>query len=126
MRSHLWPCSVLIILTNQSLLLYGWKYFGSFDLLIWVDYIPEVTRKHNNKMTYIIFKKYCIAFKIHNLICLIEIMTQYANYMVHLNTISYGELSDPLCDSVNRGLTLVRLHCPQGHLSLVIINITIY
>ena len=28
---------------------------------------------------------------------------------VHLNTISNGELSDPLCDSVNRGLTLVRL-----------------
>ena len=24
-------------------------------------------------------------------------------------TISYRELSDPLCDSVNRGLTLVRL-----------------
>ena len=29
---------------------------------------------------------------------------------VHLNTISNGELSDPLCKSVNRGLTLVRLH----------------
>ena len=26
-----------------------------------------------------------------------------------MNTISYGELSDPLCDGVNRGLTLVRL-----------------
>ena len=26
-----------------------------------------------------------------------------------MNTISNGELSDPLCDSVNRGLTLVRL-----------------
>ena len=28
---------------------------------------------------------------------------------VHLNTISNGELSDPLCNRVNRGLTLVRL-----------------
>ena len=28
---------------------------------------------------------------------------------VHTNTISNGELSDHLCDSVNRGLTLVRL-----------------
>ena len=26
-----------------------------------------------------------------------------------MNTISNGELSDPLCDSVNRGLALVRL-----------------
>ena len=26
-----------------------------------------------------------------------------------MNTISNGELSDPLCDNVNRGLTLVRL-----------------
>ena len=26
-----------------------------------------------------------------------------------MNMISNGELSDPLCDSVNRGLTLVRL-----------------
>ena len=29
--------------------------------------------------------------------------------MLALNTISYRELSGPLCDSVNRGLTLVRL-----------------
>ena len=27
-----------------------------------------------------------------------------------MNTISNGELSDPLCDSVNRGLTLDSLH----------------
>ena len=31
-----------------------------------------------------------------------------------MNTISNGELSDPLCDSVNRGLTLVRL-CDKLH-----------
>ena len=35
---------------------------------------------------------------------------QYANYKVHLNTISNGELSSyPLNDSVTKGLTLVRL-----------------
>ena len=28
--------------------------------------------------------------------------------LLALNTISNGELSDPLCDSINRGLTLVR------------------
>ena len=39
-------------------------------------------------------------------------MTQYANYKVHTKntrTISNGELSDPICDGVYRGLTLVRL-----------------
>ena len=64
--------------------------------------MPEVTRKHNNKTTYII-----TAFKYAT--WLVEIMMQYANYKVHLNTISNGELSDPICDRVNRGLTLVRL-----------------
>ena len=42
---------------------------------------------------------------------MIEIMTHMqiqSSYKVHLNTISNGELSDPLSDSVNRGLTLVR------------------
>ena len=36
-------------------------------------------------------------------------MQRQSSYKVHMNTISNGELSDPLCDSVNRGLTLVRL-----------------
>ena len=36
-------------------------------------------------------------------------MQRQSSYKVHLNTISNGELSDPLCDSVNRRLTLVRL-----------------
>ena len=46
-------------------------------------------------------------------IWLVEIMKWYMqrqnSYKVHMNTISNGELSDPLCDSVKRGLTLVRL-----------------
>ena len=37
-------------------------------------------------------------------------MQRQSSYKVHLNTVSNGELSDPLCDSVNRGLTFVRLH----------------
>ena len=37
-------------------------------------------------------------------------MQRQCSYKVHMNTISNGELSDPLCDSVNRGLTLVRLN----------------
>ena len=36
-------------------------------------------------------------------------MQLHASYQVHLNMISNGELSDPLCDIVKRGLTLVRL-----------------
>ena len=40
-------------------------------------------------------------------------MQRQSSYKVHLNTISNGELSDPLCDSVTRGLTLVRLKFNQ-------------
>ena len=36
-------------------------------------------------------------------------MQRQSSYKVHMNTISNGELSDPVCDSVNRGLTLIRL-----------------
>ena len=36
-------------------------------------------------------------------------MQRQSSYKVHMNTISNGELSDPLCDSVYRGLTSVRL-----------------
>ena len=36
-------------------------------------------------------------------------MRRQSSYKVHINTISNGELSNPLCDNVNRGLTLVRL-----------------
>ena len=36
-------------------------------------------------------------------------MQRQSAYKVHLNMIGNGELSDPLCDSVNRGPTLVRL-----------------
>ena len=65
--------------------------------------MPEVTRKRNNKTNFVIFKNTALRLKFA--IRLVEIMTQYANYKVHSNTISNGELLDPLCDSVNRGLT---------------------
>ena len=41
-------------------------------------------------------------------------MQTQSSYKVHLNTICNGELSDPLCDSVHRGLTLVRLLLSQS------------
>ena len=107
--SHYWSCSVLIRLTNQMWLSCDWSYFGIFHLLIWVTYMPEVTRKHNTKMTFVIFKNTVLYLKY--VIWLVEIMTHMQiqnSYKVHLNTISNGELSDPLSDSVNRGLTLVR------------------
>ena len=37
-------------------------------------------------------------------------MQRQSSYKVYLNMISNGELPDPLCDSVNRGLTLDRLY----------------
>ena len=49
------------------------------------------------KLRYLIGQNYDAISKLQNL------------YKVHLNTISNGELSDPLCDSLNRSLTLVRL-----------------
>ena len=57
-------------------------------------------------------QKYCNAFKLRYLIGQNHdaISKLQSLYKVHLNTISNGELTDPLCDSVNRGLTLVRLY----------------
>ena len=52
--SHSWWCSLLIILTNKWLKVF--RKLRPFDLLIWEAYMPEVTRKRNNKTTYIIFK----------------------------------------------------------------------
>ena len=75
--------------------------------------MPEVTRKDNNKTTNIIFKNTALhAFKIRYLTCRNHdaICKLQCSYKVHLNTINNGELSDPLCDSINRGLTLGRLH----------------
>ena len=57
-------------------------------------------------------QKYCNAFKLRYLIGPNHdaISKLQSLYKVHLNTISNGEFSDPLCSSVHRGLTLVRLH----------------
>ena len=52
-------------------------------------------------------KKYCTAFKIHYLIG--RNHDAICKYKVHLNMISNVKLSDPLCNSINRDLTLVRL-----------------
>ena len=69
--------------------------------------MSEVTRKRK----FYHLQKYCNAFKLrylsgqnHDAISKLQSL-----YKVHLNTISNEELSNPLCDSVNRGLTLVRL-----------------
>ena len=43
-------------------------------------------------------------------------MQRQSSYKVHWNTISNGELSDPLSNSVNRGLTLVRLRERQSQI----------
>ena len=101
-------------MTNQLWLLCVWGYFESFDLLIWVDYMPKVIRKRNFHH----LQKQCTAFSIsyligrnHDAICKLQ-----SSYKVHLNTISNGELSDPLCNSVNRGLTLFRLAICIPHL----------
>ena len=50
-------------------------------------------------------------------IWMVEIMMQYmkrqSSYKVHLNAISNEKLSEPLCDSVNKGLTSVKLIQPS-------------
>ena len=48
-------------------------------------------------------------------------MQKQSSYQVHLNTICNGVLSDPLCDSVHRGLTLVRLGVPTGFVKKTIL-----
>ena len=59
-------------------------------------------------------QKYCNKFKLRYLIDQNHdtISKLQSLYKVHLNTISNGELSDPLalCESIKRGLTSVRLH----------------
>ena len=47
---------------------------------------------------------HCLKYANHDVM-----YAKTSSYKVHMNTTSNGELSDPLCDSVNRGLTLVRL-----------------
>ena len=83
-------------------------YFGSFDQ---VDHMPEVTQKCNNKTTLIIFKILHSDWNRQSdwskSWCNMQVQILYKD---HLNTISNGDLSDPLCDSINRGLTSVRLN----------------
>ena len=71
--------------------------------------MSEVTRKRYFHH----LQKYCTAFKLRHLIdrkydAIYKKQSKYM-YKVHLNTIRNGELSDPICDSVNRDLTSVRL-----------------
>ena len=70
--------------------------------------MSEVTR--TRKFHHI--KKYCKAFKLRYLIGQNhEAISKLQNlYKVHLSMFSNGELSDPLSDSANRGLNLVRLY----------------
>ena len=87
-------------------------YFESFDFLIWVDYMQEMTRKLNNRNVTIerlsSSSKYCTAFEICRSDWLKSwcIMQIQSSFKVHLNMVSSGGLSDPICDSINRGLTL--------------------
>ena len=50
--------------------------------------MPEVIWKRKNKTTFIILKNNALRLKYA--IWLVEIMTQYANYKIHLNMISNG------------------------------------
>ena len=93
---------MIVFSANQTEISGIWKYFGSFDILtlkIWEDYIPEITRKRKLNEW-----KYCNAFKLRYLIG----QNRNAKSKV-LNTISNGELSNPLCDSGKRSLTIARL-----------------
>ena len=83
---HYWSCSVLIILTNQLLLFCDCKLAKRFCHL----------------------QKYRTAFKIRYLIGWNH--DAISRYKVHTKftwTRSVMESSDPQCDGINRGLTLV-------------------
>ena len=78
------------------------------EVLTFLSFTPErlyseVTRKR--KFHHL--QKYCKAFELRYLIGQNNeaIPKLQSLYKVHLNTISNGELSDPLCDIVNRDLT---------------------
>ena len=75
--------------------------------------MPEVTRKRRNKTIFVIFTNRALIGRNHDAICKLQ-----SSYKVHLNTISNRKLSDPLCDSVNKGLTIVRLLTSFGSSSL--------
>ena len=75
--------------------------------------MPEVTQKCN--FHHLQKSALLLIGRNHDAIC-----KQQSSYKVYLNTISDRELSDPLCDSVNKGQTLDRLHLINCHLKIVI------
>ena len=78
--------------------------YPSYPSITWVDhYMFE-------SVNFIIFKN--IAMRLNYAIWLVKIMTQSPNYKVYEKLTRIQSVigrSDLLCDSVNRGLTLVRL-----------------
>ena len=50
----------------------------AFDILIWVEYMSEVTQKISNKSTFIIFKNTALCLKYANWLPVVVIMTQFA------------------------------------------------
>ena len=88
-----------------------WRYLGSFDHLICLNYMPEVTQNHNNKTIFVFWKKYCAIFWMHYLISWNpETICKYKFHTKSTWTWSVmGSYQMTLSDSVNRGLTLYRL-----------------
>ena len=86
--------------------------------------MTEVTRKRKFQH----HQKYCNALKLHYLIGQNHDAKSKLQslYKVHLNMISEGELSVPLCDSVNRGLTLVRLSKHKSFMSIILTFLPIH
>ena len=90
----------LILLKRQWFTKASWQNHQ----LLWIKQFNAINIRHFPQHT---------TLNLKHAIWLVESMTQQSSYKVHLNTISNGELSDPLCDSVNIDLTLVRLHFLQ-------------
>ena len=89
-NSPYWSCSVIFILTNQivtfiylSISLSGLHARG--DTALHLKHVIWFGRNHD------------------------EVIQIQSSYRVYLNAINNGVLSDPLCDRVNKSLTLVRL-----------------
>ena len=116
---------MLSTLTNQIVT------FGSFDLLIWEGYMPEVTWKLNNKTTFHHLQNTSQWLHLKYAIWLVKIMTQYGNTKVHKKSAWSRSVirgyQIPYEIAKKKGLTLVRLslHCESTQLQVIVTLFTV-
>ena len=98
-------CLVIILLTDQIVTFIQLSYFERFGFYIWVVFMPEIRRQCNNKFTATI-SKHCVLFQspFPYFIC-----RNYDGICKIKSSISNYQLSDPIWDNIDKGMTLCRL-----------------